>query len=96
MSKLNESENCTGGFYRGGFQTRSYKTRPYETHNANNATPNTTDIDPRNPKIHRRKSIRLKHYDYSQAGAYFVTICTHHRQCLFGEIENGGMVLNGL
>lgn len=43
---------------------------------------------------HNRRSIRLKGYDYSQAGAYFVTICTHDRQCLFGEIVDGQMVLN--
>jgi putative transposase len=34
----------------------------------------------------RRHSIRLKEYDYGQPGAYFVTVCTHHRECLFGEI----------
>lgn len=39
-----------------------------------------------NPDIHHRRSIRLKEYDYSQAGAYFVTICVHDRECLFGEI----------
>lgn len=38
------------------------------------------------PDIHHRRSIRLKGYDYSQAGAYFVTICTYDRECLFGEI----------
>jgi REP element-mobilizing transposase RayT len=44
-----------------------------------------------NPDIHHRRSIRLKGYDYSQAGAYFVTICVHDRECLFGEIvEMGG------
>ncbi|MFN3481336.1 MAG: transposase, partial [Thermodesulfovibrionales bacterium] len=47
-----------------------------------------------NPNIHHRRSIRLKDYDYSQAGAYFVTICTYKRQCLFGHIINGKMVLN--
>ncbi len=41
-----------------------------------------------------RRSIRLQGYDYSQAGAYFVTICTHNRECLFGEIINGDMRLN--
>ncbi|NCC26025.1 MAG: transposase [Deltaproteobacteria bacterium] len=41
-----------------------------------------------------RRSIRLQGYDYSQAGAYFVTICTQNRECLFGEIENGEMRLN--
>jgi len=42
----------------------------------------------------RRRSIRLKGYDYSQAGAYFVTICTQNRLHLFGEITNDEMVLN--
>ena len=40
-----------------------------------------------NPNIHHRRSARLKGYDYSQAGMYFVTICTHNRLCLFGEIQ---------
>lgn len=35
----------------------------------------------------RRKHIRLKDYDYSQNGAYFVTICTHDRENLFGDIR---------
>ena len=39
-----------------------------------------------NPKIHHRKSIRLKGYDYSQAGLYFITICTQNRENLFGKI----------
>jgi len=47
-----------------------------------------------NPDIHHRRSIRLKGYDYSQAGFYFITICTQNRLCLFGEIKNGEMVLN--
>jgi len=46
------------------------------------------------PNIHRRRSIRLKGYDYSQAGWYFITICTHNRLCLFGGVQNGEMVLN--
>lgn len=41
-----------------------------------------------NPAIHHRRSIRLKDYNYSQEGAYFITICTHNRACLFGEINN--------
>ncbi len=40
---------------------------------------------------HHRRSIRLKDYDYSQAGAYFVTICTHERQPLFGQIVGAGL-----
>lgn len=49
-----------------------------------------------NPAIHHRKSIRLKGYDYSQAGAYFITICCHNRICRFGNIENKKMILNEL
>jgi REP element-mobilizing transposase RayT len=47
-----------------------------------------------NPDIHHRRSIRLRGYDYSSIGAYFVTICTVGRECLFGEICTGGMILN--
>jgi REP element-mobilizing transposase RayT len=47
------------------------------------------------PQKHHRRSIRLKGYDYSQAGAYFVTIVTWHREMLFGEVVNGEMVLSG-
>lgn len=46
------------------------------------------------PNLHRRRSIRLKGYDYSQPGAYFITICTNNRECLFGEIVHEKMVLN--
>lgn len=35
------------------------------------------------PKIHHRRSIRLKEYDYSQCGAYFINICTKNRKCYF-------------
>ena len=41
------------------------------------------------PKIHRRRSIRLKGYDYSQAGAYFVTMVAWRREMLFGKIIDG-------
>ena len=47
-----------------------------------------------NPQNHHRRSIRLKGYDYSQEGLYFITICTQNRACLFGKIENGKMILN--
>ncbi|MDR3047849.1 MAG: transposase [Bacteroidales bacterium] len=49
-----------------------------------------------NPDIHHRRSIRLQGYDYSQAGLYFVTICVQNRECLFGEIIDGEMILNNL
>jgi len=47
-----------------------------------------------NPKHHHRKSIRLKGYDYSKEGLYFITICTHNRECLLGEVVNDEMILN--
>ena len=43
-----------------------------------------------------RKSPRLQGYDYSQEGAYFVTICTHRRAHLFGEIVDGEMRLSAM
>ncbi len=42
----------------------------------------------------QRKTLRLKNYDYSQNGMYFVTICTQNKQCLFGQIKNGEIKLN--
>ena len=47
------------------------------------------------PEIHRRRSIRLGGYDYSSAGAYFVSIVVQRRLCLFGEVVDGEMRLNG-
>ncbi|MDP2885287.1 MAG: transposase [Ignavibacteria bacterium] len=44
---------------------------------------------------HRRKAIRLRGYDYSQPGEYFVTICTKDREHILGKIEAGRMLLNG-
>ncbi len=49
-----------------------------------------------NYNLYNRQSIRLKEYDYSQSGAYFITICTKNRECLFGAIKNGEMTLNKL
>jgi len=46
------------------------------------------------PDKHDRHSIRLKEYDYALPGAYFVTICTRDRACLFGHVMNGEMHLN--
>jgi putative transposase len=43
-------------------------------------------MDKYNPNIHHRRSLRLKGYDYSQAGLYFITICVKNRECLFGNI----------
>lgn len=41
-----------------------------------------------------RRSIRLRGYDYTRAGAYYVTVCTIERQCLFGDVVNGVMRMN--
>jgi putative transposase len=46
------------------------------------------------PAKHHHRSIRLQGYDYAQAGAYFVTICTQNRECFFGEIVDGEMQLS--
>ncbi|MDX1972293.1 MAG: transposase [Candidatus Sumerlaeia bacterium] len=39
-------------------------------------------------KSYHRRSIRLKHFDYTNSGAYFITICTQHRAALFGEVND--------
>jgi REP element-mobilizing transposase RayT len=49
-----------------------------------------------NPQIHHRRSIRLKGYDYGQLGVYFITLCTHNKECWFGEIRDSQMCLNQL
>lgn len=46
------------------------------------------------PQKHQRRSLRLRGYDYSQAGAYFVTVCAQGRACLFGEVIGDQMHLN--
>jgi REP element-mobilizing transposase RayT len=46
------------------------------------------------PEKHHRRSIRLPNYNYGQAGAYFVTICTYKKQCWFGDIKRGEIQLN--
>ena len=48
----------------------------------------------RSPLDRYRRSIRLPDYDYSQSGAYFVTICTHQREVMLGDIMDGAMRLN--
>ena len=45
-------------------------------------------------EVHKRHSIRLKDYDYTQAGMYFVTVCSKYRECLFGDIFDGEMRTN--
>lgn len=47
-----------------------------------------------NPKIHHRRSIRLKEFDYTNPAAYFITICVQNRDWLLGEIVENQMLLN--
>ncbi len=47
-----------------------------------------------NPNRHNRRSLRLKNYDYSRSGAYFITICCANRESRFGKVETGKMILN--
>ena len=49
-----------------------------------------------NRAFYSRRSVRLRDYDYSQAGLYFVTICTFQKACLFGEFRGGKLILNEL
>ena len=51
---------------------------------------------PQDSDAHHRRSIRLRGYDYTSPGAYFVTITTWERGCLFGAVVPTGMVLNDL
>ena len=46
------------------------------------------------PNKHHRRSIRLKEYDYSSKGMYYITLCVNNRLCLFGDIVDGEMHLN--
>jgi len=46
------------------------------------------------PNKHHRRSIRLPGYDYRTPGAYFITICSWQRECLFGEVINDKMQLS--
>ena len=51
---------------------------------------------PKHYTIHHRRSIRLKDYGYNSEGGYFITLVTHARQSLFGEVIDGEMHLNAL
>ncbi len=46
------------------------------------------------PNKHHRRSLRLRGWDYTWPGAYFVTIVAHHREMLFGEVADGKVVLS--
>ena len=47
------------------------------------------------PKIHHRRLIRAKDYDYARDGVYFIAICAQDMKGVFGEIEKGEMKLSG-
>jgi len=47
-----------------------------------------------NPGRHHRRSVRLRGYDYSQEGIYFITVCVKNMVCSFGDVQDGKMVLN--
>jgi putative transposase len=47
-----------------------------------------------NTEIQHRRSIRLKGYDYSQPGWYYITICTQNREILFGNVIEAKMIFN--
>jgi REP element-mobilizing transposase RayT len=53
-----------------------------------------TDVQRYDPDSHHRRSISLRGYDYTQPGAYFITVCTHKRAGLFGRVADGDMTLN--
>ena len=53
---------------------------------------NQTDMHP----MHNRRAFCLRDYDYTQDGAYFVTLCTAQRACLLGDIDDGDMTFNTL
>ncbi|HET6569400.1 MAG TPA: hypothetical protein VFG50_15640, partial [Rhodothermales bacterium] len=48
------------------------------------------------PEQHHRRSIRIREVSYAEPGGYFVTICSHRHESLFGEVAAGEMRLNGL
>ena len=52
------------------------------------------DVVKNDCQLHHRRSIRLPGYDYSGAGAYFITICTHQRECLLGDVVEGEVRLS--
>ncbi len=64
------------------------------THNSHDVGARRAVPQPNAVPVQNRRSIRLQGYDYSQVGAYFITVCTRNRECLFGEILDGNMRLN--
>ena len=83
----------------GGYNTGGHKASPYNgrsdvgwvQYGWAQGQPIRGIIMAYDPKKHHRRSVRLKGYDYSQAGAYFVTICVNFGQCRLGEVRDGAM-----
>jgi putative transposase len=50
---------------------------------------------PYDPERHHRRSIRVPDFDYTQAGAYFITVCVEQRRCLFGDVIDEMLCLKG-
>jgi len=74
-----------------------FKINPIKINTQNNRGNRNSILNEYNPKIHQihhRQSIRLKDYDYSTDGCYFVTICIKDKIKCFGEIIDSEMVLN--
>jgi putative transposase len=90
-SKFQYSRNSFIGEIRVKKGTQKYLSRPNDSdlRPASYNTPMAYDL-----QKHQRHSIRLKGYDYTRAGAYFVTICAQGRAEIFGNIVNGDMDLN--
>ena len=58
--------------------------------------PCDVDVTNRLDSQNNRRSLRLVGFDYTQVGAYFITVCSYEKKCIFGEIVDGEMRLNDL
>lgn len=47
---------------------------------------------PFSPPLPARRSIRLRHFDYTSPGCFFVTLCCHQHRTLFGQIKQGELL----
>ncbi|MBR4913190.1 MAG: hypothetical protein IKZ54_10185 [Bacteroidales bacterium] len=73
-------------------QTHTPQTHTSQTHTSQTHTSQTHT--PQSHTFHHRRSIRLKGYDYSADGLYFITICTKDKNHYFGRVIDGKMILN--
>lgn len=79
---------------RRGVQLNAHNRQPTLQPGRRGVRPNARGVAPDLPlkQRHLRRSIRLQNYEYSQAGAYFVTICTFQRRATLGHIQNGRVI----